>query len=89
MATAADSTTNKPTIESTQQPAAPTHYPLKGTLEKLEAKRSITTEEFILFTQKPSPNHNQSMKESLLALAACKETDINATPHDPSSDHHM
>ena len=86
MATATDSTTNRPTIEITQQPAAPTRYPPKSSLEKLEAKRLITTEEFILSTQKPIPN--QSMKESLLAPAACKETSINATPHVPSSDHH-
>ena len=86
MAAAADSTTNKPTTESTQQPAEPTRYPLKGNLEKLEAKCLITTEEFILSTQKPNPN--QSMKESLLAPAACKESNIGATPHTPSSDHH-
>ena len=86
MAAAANSTTNKPTTESTQQPAAPTRYPLKGSLEKLEAKCSITTEEFILSTQKPNPN--QSMEESLLAPEACKETNINVTPHAPSSDHH-
>ena len=86
MAAAADSTTNKPTTESTQQPAAPTLYPLKGNLGKLEAKCLITMEEFILSTQKPNPN--QSMKESLLAPAACKETNIHATHHAPSSDHH-
>ena len=86
MAAAADSATNKPTTESTQQPAAPTGYPLKGNLEKLEAKSSITTEEFILSTQKPNPN--QSMKESILAPSASKETNIEATPHPPSSDHH-
>ena len=87
MAAAANSTRNKPTTESTQQPAAPTRYTLKDSLEKLEAKCSIAAEEFIISMQKPNPN--QSMKESLLAPAACKETNIDATPHAPSSDHHI
>ena len=86
MDAAADSTTDNPTTESTQQPAVPTHYPFIGSLDKKEVKRSIKTEEFTLSTQKPKTN--QSMKESILSPAASKDNNIDATPQAPSCDQH-
>ena len=78
MAAAADSTTTKPTKESAQQPSPPILYPIKGRLEKKEAKRPTRKEETTLFT--PKPPTAKSMNGNPQPPQAGNEANSEATP---------